>query len=134
MLHRQSKRNIRAEDANETISGPKQHFERKQALKKSTSRTPKIGALFRRKTGDTSSDCDQPCNVNATISSRRVLRLDPFLGFQTSLTPHIHHHSSSDAKTLQNAHAVLFESPLITELFMMQYVAGPGMAQSRHHE
>ena len=33
MLHRQSKRNIRAEDTNETISGPKQHFERKQALK-----------------------------------------------------------------------------------------------------
>ena len=31
MLHRQSKRNIRAEDTNETISGPKQHFERKQA-------------------------------------------------------------------------------------------------------
>ena len=29
-----------------------------------------------------SSDCDQPCNVNATISSRRVLRLDPFLGFK----------------------------------------------------
>ena len=31
MLHRQSKRNIRAENTNETISGPKQHFERKQA-------------------------------------------------------------------------------------------------------
>ena len=31
MLHRQSKRNIRAEDTNETISGPKQHVERKQA-------------------------------------------------------------------------------------------------------
>ena len=39
-----------AENTNETISGPKQHFERKQALKKS--RTPKMEALFRRKTGD----------------------------------------------------------------------------------
>ena len=52
MLHRQSKRNIRAEDTNETISGPKQHFGKEASFKKVYFQDPKNGGTFPQKTGD----------------------------------------------------------------------------------